>query len=91
MNSTPPTIDRPAYAKLAFAPLGLLLCVAPLHAAATASGPSSTALAVDLLALAVGALLGWLGGDLTPPREAPMGRPRPRLRWPRPLLSRRAA
>jgi hypothetical protein len=89
VNSTPHPIDRPAFAKLAFAPLGLLLCVAPLHAAATASGLGASALAVDLLALAVGALLGWLGGDLTPADEAPVGRPR--LRWPRPLLRRRAA
>jgi hypothetical protein len=87
----PRLLDRPAFAQLAFAPLGLLLCAAPLHAAATAAGPSVSALAVDLLAIGVSALLAWLGGDLTTSGESPIGRPHVGPIRARSRLSRRAA
>lgn len=82
MNPTLSLVGRTGYAKLTSAPLGLLLAVGTLHEVAAAAGPSASVVAVDLLALALGGLVGWLGGELAATRHAPAARRarRPRTR-----------
>lgn len=65
---------RPEYAMLAYIPLGLLVLAALLRSSVAASGPSASVLAVDLLGLAMGALVGWLGGEFAVPQEVPAER-----------------
>jgi hypothetical protein len=71
-----PFSDRSDYARLAYVPLGLFVLTAFMRASVAGDGPSSSLLSVDLLALAMGALLCWLGGEFGAPREAPIARRR---------------
>lgn len=73
-----PSHDRSDYARLAHAPLVLLVLIALLRASVSHAAPSASLLAVDLLALAMGALVCWLGGGFGAPREAPVVRRRDR-------------
>jgi|GEM_PF-1637168 len=74
--------DRSDYAKLAHAPLVLLVLIAFMRASVGIATPSASLLAVDLLALAMGALVAWLGGEFMLSREAPAERRRTRRQRP---------
>ncbi len=82
-----PSRDRSDYARLAYVPLGLFVLTAFMRASLTGDGPPASRLAVDLLALAMGALLCWLGGEFAAPREAPVARRRHRRERPRAQLT----
>ncbi|MBK6536082.1 MAG: hypothetical protein IPN17_38395 [Deltaproteobacteria bacterium] len=76
--NTPHPPDRSDYAKLAHAPLVLLVLIAFMRASVGSATPSLSVVAVDLLALAMGALVAWLGGEFVLSREAPAERRRTR-------------
>ena len=75
--------DQAEYAKLAYVPLGLLVLAALMRTDVAAAGPSMTALALDLLALAQAALVGWLGSGFMLAHPMPIGRRRSRRHPPR--------
>ena len=75
--------DQSEYAKLAYVPLGLLVLAALMRADVATAGPSMTALALDLLALALAALVGWLGGEFMLAHHVPVERRRTRRHHPR--------
>lgn len=76
--NTPHPPDRSDYARLAHAPLVLLVLTAFMRASVAGDGPSLSVVAVDLLAFAMGVLLAWLGGEFVLSREAPAERRRTR-------------
>lgn len=87
MNTHRPTVDRSDFAKLAYAPLGLLLCASALgHGVA-----AEPRLAAHLLALAMGLLLGWLGGEFEGLRGVVVERRRERRLRARASLTHEAA
>lgn len=73
-----PIPDQSVYARLAYVPLGLFVLTWFMRAGMVADGPSASLLSVDLLALAMAALVCWLGGEFGTPREAPIARRRDR-------------
>jgi len=73
--NTHPLPDRSDYARLAHAPLVLLVLVALMR---TSAGSSLSVVALDLLALAMGLLVAWLGGVFVLPHEVPVERRRTR-------------
>jgi hypothetical protein len=85
-----PSHDRSDYARLAYVPLGLFVLTAFMRASVAGDGPSPPLLAVDLLALAMGALVCWLGGEFRAPREAPVVRRRDRRERHRAQLTHKA-
>lgn len=61
------------FAMLAFVPVGLLVLTMAMREGALAAGDGlSSMLPIDLLALAMGALLGWLGGEFAPRHDVPV-------------------
>lgn len=73
-----PSHDQSVYARLAYVPLGLFVLTLFMRASVVADGPSASLLSVDLLSLAMAALVCWLGGEFGAPREAPIARRRDR-------------
>lgn len=82
--------ERFDYAKLASAPIGLLVVFALMRSEAAASGPSLSTLAIDLMGLAMVALVGWLGGEFVIARGHYAERRRARRARPRHRLAHKA-
>jgi hypothetical protein len=86
VNSQQSLARRSAFTMLAYVPLGLLALTAVMRSRVVSEGPSSSVLALDLLGLAMGALVGWLGGEFMAAPEVaaePHPAPRPRSRFTR--------